>query len=467
MAITPLPTAPSRADPTNFSTRADDFLTALPTFATECNAAAVAMTLNATNATSTTSLVIGLGSKSLTVQTAKSYVIGMTVKIASTASPTNWMIGDVTAYTTGTGALVVNVLYSGGSGTIASWNVMQSVATTGDATLTSINGGQLAGLRNRIINGACNVQQRSALAAPLGTNGLYGGPDRFITSNNAGGQFTQSASVITFGGRNKYAIRQTVNTATTAFTTTSYWSGIVQYVEGYNCNDLSGKSVTLSFVFNTNLTGTYSVAIRAAGLTNSYVSTFSATANTPSKVSITTTIPSAVLMGADNTNQLSVFIGCLNQATYQTATLNSWLSGNFISASGATNWAATAGNFIELTELQLEIGSVATPFEQRPYGMELALCQRYYETATQSVVMACNATTGTINGNILYKVEKRATPSTVTLSGGTSLQPGSIACTPSTSSLNTSSVSVNSAATGLTIGSCYSTSVTYLSNAEL
>ena len=138
MAITPLPTPPSSADPANFSTRADAFLTALPAFATECNATAVAMNLNATNATSTASLLIGLGSKSLNVEANKSYVVGMTVKISSTASPTNWMLGDVTSYTTGTGALVVNVLYSGGSGTLTPWTISQSVAVSGSAQLNDL-----------------------------------------------------------------------------------------------------------------------------------------------------------------------------------------------------------------------------------------------------------------------------------------------------------------------------------------
>lgn len=128
MAITPLPTAPSRSDPNNFTARADAFMTALPTFAAECNATAIAMNLNATNSTSTTSLLIGLGSQSLTVQTAKSYVVGMTLKIASTASPTNWMLGDVTAYNTATGALTINVSLVSGLGTIASWTISQSVS---------------------------------------------------------------------------------------------------------------------------------------------------------------------------------------------------------------------------------------------------------------------------------------------------------------------------------------------------
>ena len=62
----------------------------------------------------------------------------MTVKISSTASPTNWMLGDVTSYTTGTGALVVNVLYSGGSGTLTPWTISQSVAVSGSAQLNDL-----------------------------------------------------------------------------------------------------------------------------------------------------------------------------------------------------------------------------------------------------------------------------------------------------------------------------------------
>lgn len=127
MAITPLPPVPLRSDTSaNFVTKADAFLGALNVFATETNAVGLALTLVATNATSTTSLTVGAGSKSLTVETAKSYVPGMSVKIASTASPSNWMLGDVTSYTTGTGALVVNVTDASGSGTFTAWTTSQS-----------------------------------------------------------------------------------------------------------------------------------------------------------------------------------------------------------------------------------------------------------------------------------------------------------------------------------------------------
>jgi hypothetical protein len=127
MAITPLPPVPLRSDtPANFVAKADAFLAALNTFATEVDAVGVALTLGATNANSTTSMAIGTGSKSLTVQTGKSYVGGITVKISSDTDSTAWMLGDVTSYNTTTGALVVNVTLSNGAGTFASWTTSQS-----------------------------------------------------------------------------------------------------------------------------------------------------------------------------------------------------------------------------------------------------------------------------------------------------------------------------------------------------
>lgn len=153
MPITALPTPPSRTDAANFSARADAFLGALPTFGTEANAlaievngyatnaaasAATAVNAPGTSATSTTSLAIGTGSKSLTVQTGKAFVVGQWVTITSTATPTNWMHGQITTYTSGTGSLVVNVAMVGGSGTIASWTVALSApSVSGNAVLTT------------------------------------------------------------------------------------------------------------------------------------------------------------------------------------------------------------------------------------------------------------------------------------------------------------------------------------------
>jgi len=155
MAITPLPSAPNKAIDTTqqFADKADAWVAALSTFTTEANAlqtdvnnkqttatnaantatdqaglavasAASAIAAPGTSATSTTSLAIGTGSKTLTVEAGKDLVVGMAVMIASTVAPaTNWMHGIITSYTSGTGVLVVTVDTIGGSGTIAAWTV--------------------------------------------------------------------------------------------------------------------------------------------------------------------------------------------------------------------------------------------------------------------------------------------------------------------------------------------------------
>lgn len=89
-------------------------------------AASAATALNApgTSATSTSSLTVGTGSKSLTVQTAKNFVVGQPVMIARTSAPsTTWMAGNITAYNSGTGALTVDVVWTYGSGTHTDWTI--------------------------------------------------------------------------------------------------------------------------------------------------------------------------------------------------------------------------------------------------------------------------------------------------------------------------------------------------------
>jgi hypothetical protein len=85
--------------------------------------AASALAAPGTNATSATSVAVGLGSKSLTIQTGKSYVAGMNVVIADSVTPTNSMFGNITSYNSGTGALIVNVAQIAGSGTVAAWTI--------------------------------------------------------------------------------------------------------------------------------------------------------------------------------------------------------------------------------------------------------------------------------------------------------------------------------------------------------
>lgn len=94
-----------------------------------------------TNSTSTTSLAIGTGSKSLTlVESGKAYIVGQYVIIASTASPSNNMVGQITSFS-GT-SLVVNVTTINGSGTISAWSISvtasPSIAAGGFSTLAIV-----------------------------------------------------------------------------------------------------------------------------------------------------------------------------------------------------------------------------------------------------------------------------------------------------------------------------------------
>ncbi|RSV41541.1 tail fiber domain-containing protein [Sphingomonas sp. ABOLE] len=136
MAITPLPDPPSRADPSSFSDRADDFLGALPLFVAQTNATAAEMeaaavtAINApgTSGTSITSLAVGTGSKTFTLeQTGKAFARGQFVIIARTAAPTTYMHGQITAYDSSTGAMTVSVSNTGGGGTYAAWTVSLSL----------------------------------------------------------------------------------------------------------------------------------------------------------------------------------------------------------------------------------------------------------------------------------------------------------------------------------------------------
>ena len=167
--ITVLPAPPATSDPVNFDVRADDFLGALPTFRTELNtlggeievlaatattqagiattqagiattqaglattqaviatnAALTAINAPGTNATSTTSDTIALGSTTITIQTGKALVVGMFVLQASTALVSDYMIGQITAYDSGTGVLTHNVLKINGSGTYSAWTISLS-----------------------------------------------------------------------------------------------------------------------------------------------------------------------------------------------------------------------------------------------------------------------------------------------------------------------------------------------------
>lgn len=116
---------PQRGVKATFSERFDDFITFfLETFFDEFNEHVTNLNFESTNSTSSTSLTISLDNKVLLVDAGKSYVSGMTLKLAATAEPHKWMIGEVVSYDSGTGDLEMGVRgNSQVGGTFAAWTL--------------------------------------------------------------------------------------------------------------------------------------------------------------------------------------------------------------------------------------------------------------------------------------------------------------------------------------------------------
>lgn len=120
-------------------TAADAAQTALDRIATAADAATAASYSSALTGTSTTSLAIETGSKSFTATEGRQWSVGQFLVAASAANPANFMHGQVTSYNAGSGALVLNVLDIGGTGTKTDWNITLS-APKGEPGATGPSG---------------------------------------------------------------------------------------------------------------------------------------------------------------------------------------------------------------------------------------------------------------------------------------------------------------------------------------
>ena len=289
------------------------------------------------------------------------------------------------------------------------------VALGGTGGTTADEAKSLLGVpgKNRIINGDCRIAQRPSFVV-TNTNG-YGGPDRFYCANSAGGQFTQSQGTLVYDGVTKYTVKQTVNSVPTDLGSNKLWTGIVQFIEGYNAYDLLGQTITISFLFKASSAGIYSVAIREQ--TSSYLTTFTAVANVVQKVVITLPVPSSLTIPNNNTNGLQVWVGGQNNASLVAPANGVWAATSYILAPGSKFWSFDVGATIELTDMQLEIGTKATPFERRSIGQELALCQRYYETGGFFHV-GYGLAGNNLGSTVKYAVAKRIAPTVISQTNG-------------------------------------------------
>ena len=256
------------------------------------------------------------------------------------------------------------------------------LAADGSATanLSSVNGGPIAGTRNHIINGDMRIDQRNAGAS--GTASAYT-VDRwqYYATQSSKGTWQQNAGSVTppAGFTNYLGF-----TSSSAYTVTaSDVFQIAQYIEGFNVADLgwgtaSARTVTLSFLVRSSLTGTFGGALVNSATNRSYPFSYSiSSANTWEQKSITIAGDTTGTWLTNNGNGVQVNFALGVGSTYS-GTSGSWAGTLYLSATGATSVVGTNGATFYITGVQLEPGSTATPFERRSFGQELSLCQRYF-----------------------------------------------------------------------------------------
>jgi hypothetical protein len=313
---------------------------------------------------------------------------------------TGWEVKSFVAPPGATGATGV----TGATGAVGATGATGPVGVTGATGAIGVTGatGPLE-YRNAIINGQFAIAQRGTSFVAAANNDDSYNLDRWyvLSDGNDVVDITQSTSVVPTGG--KYALALDVETVNKKF-------GIAQIIEHENCIGLIGETVTLSFKAKVSATTKLDNAKAA-------IISWSGTADT-----VTSDIVSA--WNVEGTNPTLVA-----NATYENTPANLGLTTSYatysvtaaVDTASAANiivfiWSdvtdTTLGDFLYVTDVQLELGSVATPFERRPIGTELALCKRYYQ-AFAHLDSGSIAGVNTITRHFYCPEEMRVTPNVV------------------------------------------------------
>jgi len=237
--------------------------------------------------------------------------------------------------------------------------------------------------RNLIINGAMNVAQRGT--SWTNQAGTRYNLDRWTNQENGSAVFSISQENSNAPDGFKYFHRVTVTTAD-ASTDSGDFTCVKQVIETGNLHHLdwgtsNAKAITLSFWVRSSSAGTFTVAFYHQGTTSySYAAAY--TINTADTWEYKTiTIPGNTTQAHDNSDTdagLQIRFA-LSAGSTRAQSTGSWATGNYFAGTGQTQLTETVNSTFDLTGVQLEVGSVATPFEHRSYGEELARCQRYYQ----------------------------------------------------------------------------------------
>jgi hypothetical protein len=245
---------------------------------------------------------------------------------------------------------------------------------------------QIGGRRNIVINGAMQVAQRGTSATGVGSGTVgYVAVDRFRLQKDGSptARFTVSQDTnapVGFANSMKVAV-------TTA--DTSVGSAILQYVdqfiEAQNLQQLaygtsSAKKITLSFYVKCSTAQTFAVDLVNEDNTKYFNTTYTvSSADTWERKTITIPADTASGFNNDNGRGLRVRWTLVAGSNWTDGSVSTAWSGDYNVATNHQNtWVGATSRAWQLTGVQLEVGSQATPFEHRSFGEELGLCQRYY-----------------------------------------------------------------------------------------
>ena len=308
-------------------------------------------------------------------------------------------------------------------------------ATGVGITCANINGTQIGGRRNLIINGAMLVAQRGTSTTEAG----YGSIDRISRQVSGTDEAPTFAQVDVASGTTPYtsgfrkALKITNGNQTGGAGTSDYlyfWY-ILEAQDiansGWNYTD-SNSFITLSFWVKSSVAQNFYGMLQTADGTSQNLAyeTGSLTADTWTK--IIKTIPGNSNLQFNNDNGPGFYWAPIRafDGTDRTASmsLDTWTtySGSSRTPDATSTWYTTDDATLEVTGLQLEVGSQATAFEHRSFGEELLLCQRYYQILAKGPNKywggtACNYTATQLYMPIQFVTEMRATPSLVFTTG--------------------------------------------------
>ena len=344
--------------------------------------------------------------------------------------------GDVvtvnSAGVTVTGTLTATTLSGSLGAATATSLAVSGASTTGSLAVNgnNISAANSLGFRNRIINGDMSIIQRGTQTGVGGVSAYA--VDRWLLARESGSmaaRFTISSDALTSSDlpltQDGLTNCQKIDVTTASGGISAGFSNyLAQRIEGFNIADVgygtaSARPLTLSFWLKTdNKTGVMSVSLYSGSARN-YIQTINATT---SWQKFTLTFPGDTggsILASDNAQQMQLMF-VLSAGSDFYATTGQWNAGFDNAASTQVDFTDSTANNIYITGVQLEVGSVATPFERMDYGRELIMCQRYYQRYSPSggvlVIYGYWDGTNAYIGNVIFPVTPRTTPTGIGVS---------------------------------------------------